>query len=120
MNGIERRSSKFHEEIEALWVLWRVDPVRVNSEILRHVFEQIISSCYSFKLVFEMLLKLEYSSKSVSFLEIQTANRRVFRELVRLSETIRRMVPHISDDEFNEGFSGIIKGLGEITDPTEE
>ncbi len=120
MDDIERKVENLSEEIDALLLVWNVDPAQINSVILSEAIKHIMSSLYSLYLVFKRLQRIKSSSSGVELENTELAIDIIEKEIDRLYETIQKLVPQVPEREFNLGVISVLKGIDLIIHPEDE
>ena len=120
MDDIEKREENLSEEIDALLLVWDVDPTQINSVILSNAIKHIMSSIYSFTAVIDLLQKIKSSLSGTELEKNDLAIEITGNEIKRLMDTLQKLLPQVPKREFILGFIGVVKGLDSVLHPEDE
>lgn len=107
-NGLKSKEKEWEEETQSLWSLWSVD------QKYKEVFHRLVCTCLSLRLLLQNAMDFSSLSEGITQRRFTLLISHTITELGRLSDTVRLMVPHISDDEFEQGFQSVISSFDSV------
>jgi DNA-directed RNA polymerase specialized sigma54-like protein len=120
LDDIERKAKNISEEIDALLVIWNVDPKAINAVILRDAIKQIMSTIYSFTMIISRLQKTVSSLSGLELTTIELTIDVAEKEIRNLFNTTQQLLPQVPRREFILGFLQVIQGIDSIINRKDE